>query len=165
MPMAGRAPSGFGLKCPYCGHRTSYVVDSREGVRESFRRRRRTCMKCRRSYTTYEVPEEQQAYVRRNDGRVEPYDRTVLLRSIEDALPSDQNGRDIALAIEQEITAQIPIDHEVAVENLESAVISKLFQTYPVAAVRYASVVKNFQKPEDFKAYIKVMRERGVAQR
>lgn len=45
-----------GLRCPECGHGHSWVIDSRESVEESIRRRR-ACDKCGHRFTTYERTE------------------------------------------------------------------------------------------------------------
>src|SRR3990170_1145436 len=78
----GLAPHPFGavpVRCPYCGHLSEKVVDSREGKDGEVIRRRRQCLQCHRRFTTYERIEEIHFMVVKKDGRREPFDRHKLL--------------------------------------------------------------------------------------
>ncbi|MEW6105795.1 MAG: transcriptional regulator NrdR, partial [Bacillota bacterium] len=61
------------MKCPYCGHPDSRVVDSRATDEGSAIRRRRECVSCERRFTTYEVVDEVPLMVVKKDGRREPF--------------------------------------------------------------------------------------------
>ena len=45
------------MKCPYCGHPESKVIDSRPADENASIRRRRECLSCARRFTTYETVE------------------------------------------------------------------------------------------------------------
>src|SRR3972149_3187019 len=71
------------VRCPYCGHEDSKVIDSR-AVNESVRRRRR-CLSCDRRFTTYERIEPYGLMVVKKDGRREPFNRNKLLTGLRKA--------------------------------------------------------------------------------
>ena len=67
------------MKCPFCSHRDSRVVDSRSVEDGSSIRRRRECPECGRRFTTYEKYEETPLVVSKKDGRRELFDSKKLL--------------------------------------------------------------------------------------
>ncbi len=59
------------MRCPYCSHEETQVVETRDSD-EGFTRRRRRCLKCDRRFTTYERPEvAMPTVVKRDGGRVD----------------------------------------------------------------------------------------------
>ena len=68
------------MKCIFCSHTETKVVDSRES--EDITRRRRECLKCEKRFTTYERPEPLQIYIIKKDGRRELFDREKLKKGI-----------------------------------------------------------------------------------
>ena len=70
------------MKCPFCGHEESKVVDSRDSETGETIRRRRECLKCEKRFTTYERVETLPLFVVKKDGRREEFDRTKLLRGL-----------------------------------------------------------------------------------
>ena len=70
------------MKCPYCGHPESKVIDSRPVEENSSIRRRRECLGCQARFTTYEVIETFQPVVVKKDGSREYFDRNKLLVGI-----------------------------------------------------------------------------------
>ena len=70
------------MRCPYCNHSESDVVDSRDT--DDFRiRRRRQCAKCKRRFTTYEEVDKEDIFVIKKDGRREKFERRKLLSGLE----------------------------------------------------------------------------------
>ena len=63
------------MRCPYCRHADSRVVDSREADDGQLIRRRRSCPECGKRFTT--VEEAVLAIVKRS-GVTEPFSRTTL---------------------------------------------------------------------------------------
>ena len=70
------------MRCPFCGHVETKVVDSRVSESQDAIRRRRECLKCEQRFTTYERREEVPIMVVKKDGRREPFDRNKLLRGL-----------------------------------------------------------------------------------
>ena len=56
------------MKCPYCGHPESKVIDSRPADENASIRRRRECLSCARRFTTYETVESLPIVVIKKDG-------------------------------------------------------------------------------------------------
>ena len=70
------------MKCPYCAHLESKVVDSRPADEGSSIRRRRECLSCRRRFTTYEIMESLPLMVIKRDGSRQAFDKNKLLGSM-----------------------------------------------------------------------------------
>jgi len=70
------------MKCPFCNHPESKVIDSRESKKGLSIRRRRECIACRRRFTTYEKIEEIPYMVVKKDGTRQPFDGQKLLRGL-----------------------------------------------------------------------------------
>ena len=63
------------MKCPYCGHPESKVIDSRPADENASIRRRRECLSCAKRFTTYETVESLPRVVRKKDGGLQRFDR------------------------------------------------------------------------------------------
>ncbi|MCX6566443.1 MAG: transcriptional regulator NrdR, partial [Candidatus Aminicenantes bacterium] len=70
------------MKCPFCGHEDSKVIDSRESKKGISIRRRRECAECARRFTTYEKIEEIPYMIVKKDGSRQLFDRQKLLRGL-----------------------------------------------------------------------------------
>jgi len=69
------------MRCPYCDNQNSHVIETREN-KEGITRRRRTCSKCSRRFTTYErVEMEDITVVKKHKGR-EKFDREKVLKGL-----------------------------------------------------------------------------------
>ncbi|MDX1386682.1 MAG: transcriptional regulator NrdR, partial [bacterium] len=73
------------MKCPFCKHPESKVIDSRMGKDGASIRRRRECEACEKRFTTYERVEESFPFVVKKDGRREPYDRMKVISGFQKA--------------------------------------------------------------------------------
>lgn len=140
------------MRCPYCHHTDDRVVDSRTSREGRAVRRRRECLRCQRRFTTYEYIEERPLQVLKRDGETEPYDRRKLMRSLEIACakrPVTPAELDLmAEDIERELDRRE--DGTVTTRELGEMVMERLKQRDNIAYVRFASVYRNFQDPEDF---------------
>ncbi|HHQ48516.1 MAG TPA: transcriptional repressor NrdR [Acidobacteria bacterium] len=140
------------MRCPYCGHGESRVVDSRE-VREGREiRRRRECVGCGRRFTTYERVDEVPAAVIKRDGRRETFDRekllSGLLKACEKRAVPRRELHAIADAVEAEMARRE--DREMSSEEIGNLVIEKLRDLDQVAYVRFASVYRRFEDVNQF---------------
>ena len=73
------------MKCPYCGHLNNKVIDSRLNKDKTITRRRRTCIKCKQRFTTYERIEVMLPMLVKKDGRREAWDRGKIVNGLEQA--------------------------------------------------------------------------------
>jgi transcriptional repressor NrdR len=146
------------MKCPFCGHPDTQVVDSRGADEGDFIRRRRRCVACDRRFTTYERPElEMPTVVKRNASRHE-YDPSKLRASLSLALrkrPVSTEELDaVVMRIEEKLLTSG--QREVSTEMLGELVMDELKKLDKVAYVRFASVYKSF---EDIGEFVDAIRE------
>ena len=151
------------MKCPFCGHVESGVVDSRVSQGGEVIRRRRACEACGRRFTTYERVDEVLPTVVKKDGRRESFDRKKLLRGLRIACNkrpvSVEQLDQLADAIEREL--QESGEKEVPGARIGEKVMARLREVDEVAYVRFASVYRSFRDIDDFAAELgKLAKER-----
>ena len=150
------------MRCPYCRHPDSRVVDSREAEDGKIIRRRRVCQQCEKRFTT--VEESILAVVKRS-GATEPFSRGKVASGVHKACQGRPVDADdvakLAQAVEDEIrskgVAEVPA-HEVGL-----AILKPLRRLDEVAYLRFASVYQDFESLEDFEAAIAQLREEHAA--
>src|SRR4030042_2381418 len=141
------------MKCPFCNHPDSKVIDSREGRKGLSIRRRRECISCRRRFTTYEKFEEIPYMVVKKDGSRQPFDGQKLLRG----LLQDCENRPIPVLALEQIVAEIESrvtkrpDKEIKASEIGHHVMEKLKALDHRAYVRFASVYREFKDVMEFK--------------
>ena len=142
------------MKCPYCGHPESKVIDSRPADENASIRRRRECLSCARRFTTYETVESLPMVVIKKDGSRQSLDRQKMLRGMIRACEK----RPVTLAeleriadeIEQEL--QNSMEREIRTEIIGEKVMERLRKVDQVAYVRFASVYRQFKDIDTFMA-------------
>ena len=140
------------MKCPYCGHPESKVIDSRPADENASIRRRRECLSCAKRFTTYETVESLPMVVIKKDGSRQSFDRQKVLRGMIRAcekrpVPLAELER-IADEIEQEL--QNSLEREVSTVVIGEKVMEKLKKADEVAYVRFASVYRQFKDINTF---------------
>ncbi len=140
------------MKCPYCSHRDSKVIDSR-GVEDGCAiRRRRECPSCGRRFTTYERYEENPLVVSKKDGRRELFDKAKLLagllKAFEKRPVSYEKVQEIANSVERDI--RLLGLTEVESSTIGEVVMGYLEKTDQIAYVRFASVYRQFADVKNF---------------
>ena len=146
------------MKCPFCGHPDTQVVDSRGADEGDFIRRRRRCTSCDRRFTTYERAElAMPAIVKRNGSRNE-YEAVKLRASLSLALRkrpvSTEEVDAVVMRIEDNLLTSG--QREITTEYLGGLVMAELKKLDKVAYVRFASVDKSF---EDIGEFVEAIRE------
>jgi len=140
------------MKCPFCAHLESKVIDSRLGATGDVTRRRRECEKCARRFTTYERVEDVLPLVVKKDMRREPFDRQKLLGGIRKACDKRAIGHDrleqLVDSVERELVEGS--DREVSADALGEKVMTRLREIDEVAYVRFASVYRSFKDISEF---------------
>ncbi len=141
------------MKCPYCEHPESKVIDSRESKNGWSVRRRRECLSCEKRFTTYEKIEEIPYMVVKKDGRRQSFDGQKLLRGLLKACEK----RPVPVAKLEEIVDEIESKlHEIPEKEMNASkigkfVMKKLKTLDKVAYVRFASVYREFKDVLEFK--------------
>ncbi|GGR69681.1 transcriptional repressor NrdR [Micromonospora fulviviridis] len=150
------------MRCPYCRHADSRVVDSREADDGQLIRRRRSCPECGKRFTT--VEEAVLAVVKRS-GVTEPFSRTKIIGGVRKACQGrpvdDDSIALLAQKVEETVrakgAAEIP-SHEVGL-----AILGPLRDLDEVAYLRFASVYRSFDSLADFEREIETLREAARA--
>ncbi len=141
------------MRCPFCGHLESKVIDSRESKKGISIRRRRECEACRRRFTTYEKVEEIPYMIVKKDGSRQMFDRQKLLKGLMKACEK----RPIAMSKLEEIVEEIEAklqerpDKEMKASEVGQQVMDRLRDLDKVAYVRFASVYREFRDVMEFK--------------
>lgn len=140
------------MRCPFCGHLESKVVDSRSSKEGDAIRRRRECLKCIRRYTTYERIEEVAQMVIKKDGRREPFDRWKIKSGILKACEKRPVGLEQVESLIDDVERSLfnSTEHEVSTESIGQAVMDRLKRLDEVAYVRFASVYRQFKDLNEF---------------
>jgi transcriptional repressor NrdR len=140
------------MRCPFCGHSETKVVDSRVSESGDAIRRRRECLECEQRFTTYERREEMPLMVVKKDSSREPFDRGKLLRGLivatakRNVTPTQLES--LIEGIETELHNSF--SYEVSAKHLGDMVLKRLLDLDKVAYIRFASVYKQFQDLDEF---------------
>jgi transcriptional repressor NrdR len=145
------------MRCPYCRHADSRVVDSREAEDGQIIRRRRSCPECGRRFTT--VEEAVLAVVKRS-GVTEPFSRSKIVAGVRKACQGRPVDEDAIALLAQKVeetvrargAAELP-SHEVGL-----AILAPLRELDEVAYLRFASVYRSFDSLGDFEREIAALR-------
>lgn len=145
------------MKCPFCGHTDTRVIDSRPSEDYSEIRRRRQCETCGRRFTTYEKAETFPLIVVKKDNTREPYDRSKLeagiLRACHKRPVSIQQINELIDQVENELYGEG--EREVPSTEIGELVMDKLKDLEEVAYIRFASVYREFTDVNAFTEELK----------
>lgn len=135
------------MRCPFCNHAESKVIDSRPTDEGERIRRRRECLGCGKRFTTYEIIETVPLIVVKKDKSREVFDRAKLrdgiLRACEKRPVSIATIERIVDDIESRL--QNSLDREVASTLIGEYAMDALKDTDEVSYVRFASVYREFK--------------------
>jgi transcriptional repressor NrdR len=145
------------VRCPFCGHDETKVVDSRTSESQDAIRRRRECLSCSERFTTYERREETPLMVVKKDGTAEPFDRGKLLRGLMVACAKRDVHVSQLEALIDDIESELhnSFRSEVGSRQVGDMVLVRLRDFDRVAYVRFASVYKEFQDLDEFTSELK----------
>ena len=145
------------MRCPFCAHEETQVVETRESEEGDVIRRRRRCLLCEKRFTTYERPEIALPAVVKKDGARVEFDPAKLRSSMMLALrkrPVSVEQVDAALErIQEKLLASAA--REVASSRLGELVMRELKRIDKVAYVRFASVYREFEDVDAFRQLIR----------
>jgi transcriptional repressor NrdR len=153
------------MRCPFCRHEDTQVVDSRVAEDGAAIRRRRRCPACDKRFTTYERVELMLPAVVKKDGSRTEFDRRKIAASMQLALrkrPVAAEAIDAAIArIEYQLLGSG--EREVRSERLGELVMDELRQLDTIAYVRFASVYRRFEDVSEFEDVIEEFRRAAPA--
>lgn len=129
------------MRCPYCQHADSKVLDTTHDNRGGIRRRRE-CIQCHQRFSTYERPILATPLLVKRDGTREEFDREKLVRGIKVACAK----RPVSAAAIEQLVGEIETSlqklgrEEVSSRLVGDMVIAGLKQMDLIAYIRYAIV-------------------------
>jgi transcriptional repressor NrdR len=148
------------VKCPFCTHPDTQVIDSRASDEGATIRRRRRCLDCDKRFTTYERVELALPTIVKRGGSRADYDRDKLRASMLLALrkrPVPREALEEAVGrIEDRLLSSA--QREVKSEKLGELVMRELKRLDKVAYVRFASVYRSFEDIDEFTEAIREVR-------
>lgn len=150
------------MKCPFCGHENTRVIDSRPAEENNSIRRRRVCDDCEKRFTTYEKVETIPLIIIKKDNNREAYDRAkleagVLLACNKRPIPTGSIQK-LLDDVETEIFKME--DKEIPSRVIGELVMENLKDLDPVAYVRFASVYREFKDVNTFMDELKKVLEK-----
>ena len=140
------------MKCPYCNHENTRVIDSRPAEENNSIRRRRICDECGKRFTTYEKIETIPLIIIKKDNNRETYDRAKVeagvLRACHKRPVSAQQITRLVDEVENDVLSRE--DKEISSDVIGELVMNKLKEVDAVAYVRFASVYREFKDVNTF---------------
>ncbi len=151
------------MKCPFCQHVDTQVLDTRISEEGDAIRRRRRCASCDKRFTTYERIELSMPVVVKKNGNRTDYDAAKLRASLALALrkrPVSAEAVDAAiLGIEEKLLSSGL--REIPSGQVGELVMQALQRLDKIAYIRFASVYRNFEDVAEFQeAIAEIGRER-----
>lgn len=151
------------MHCPFCRHPDSRVVDSRTTDDGTSIRRRRQCPDCSRRFTTVETAS---LMVIKRSGVTEPFSRTKVISGVRKACQGRPVTEDALAQLGQRVEEALRAtgSAELTTHDVGLAILGPLQELDLVAYLRFASVYRAFDSPEDFEAAV-AEPARGLPQR
>ena len=150
------------MRCPYCQHQESKVVDSRPTEEGASIRRRRQCMACGRRFTTYEQVEVVPMTVEKKSGGIEVFDRNKILKGLIKSCekrPVPLEAMEAAVD-DIEMTLEAKMVKQISSDEIGEMILERLKDLDEVAYVRFASVYRRFQDIDSFMAELEALRQK-----
>jgi transcriptional repressor NrdR len=149
------------MKCPFCDSAETQVRDSRPAEDNSVIRRRRFCPDCGARFTTFERIQLREMTVIKAGNRRQPFNRDKLIKSMQIALRKRPVELEQIEKAANSIVRQLETmgDAEVASGLIGELVMKALGRLDAVGYIRYASVYKDFRKPEDFNSFLEDLQD------
>jgi transcriptional repressor NrdR len=144
------------MKCPFCQHEDTQVLDTRVSEEGDSIRRRRRCAQCDKRFTTYERVELSMPIIVKKSGSRTEFEVSKLRGSLMLALrkrPVAAGAIDAAIAsIEEKLLTSGR--REVDSVYVGELVMQELKRLDKIAYIRFASVYKNFEDLSEFQEAI-----------
>ena len=149
------------MKCPFCGHDNTRVIDSRPAEENNSIRRRRMCDECGKRFTTYEKVETIPVIIIKKDNNRETYDRSKIEAGVLRACHKRPVSASAITQLVDEVETEIfnLEEKEVPSQVVGDLVMNKLKSLEAVAYVRFASVYREFRDVNTFLEELKKVLE------
>jgi transcriptional repressor NrdR len=149
------------MKCPFCRHPKTRVVDKRNLEELDTIRRRRECLECGRRFSTYERIELAGVSVSKKDGRRESFDRDKLLAGLLKACEKRPIPRKEVEKLVSAIEAELYNygNREVPAQVIGELVMDRLKALDKVAYIRFASVYREFTDLKSFEKELRTLKK------
>ena len=140
------------MKCPFCNHENTRVIDSRPAEENNSIRRRRVCDECGKRFTTYEKVETIPLIIIKKDNNREAYDRS----KIESGVLRACHKRPVSAAQIPKLVDEVENEffnleeREIPSDIVGEILMRKLKSLDEVAYVRFASVYREFKDLNTF---------------
>ncbi len=141
------------MRCPFCESEDTQVVDTRSNPEANTIRRRRKCLKCDKRFTTYERVDLKMPRLVKKDGSRTDFDRDKLTASMRLALrkrPVATEAVDAAVDRIEEKLRSLG-EREIPTGRVGDMVMRELARLDKIAYIRFASVYRSFESPDDFR--------------
>src|SRR3954463_2967915 len=148
-----RSTGAPAMKCPFCGSEDTQVVDTRANLEANTIRRRRKCVRCEKRFTTYERVDLKMPRLIKKDGSRTDFDRDKLMGSMMLALRKRPVAtEEVEGAVDRVIERLRSLgEREVPTSRVGDFVIRELAKLDKIAYIRFASVYRSFETPDDFR--------------
>ncbi len=140
------------MKCLFCGHEDSKVIDSRSADEGRTIRRRRECINCGKRFTTYETIEDTPVLVIKSSGLRQTFDAGKIKNGIIKACEKRPVSMSAIDEMVSNVTKQVynSMEQEISSKQIGEMVMDELRKYDEVAYVRYASVYRSFKDISSF---------------
>ncbi|MEJ2173971.1 MAG: transcriptional regulator NrdR [bacterium] len=148
------------MRCPFCSSDDTQVVDTRSNPEATVIRRRRRCPKCDKRFTTYERVELRMPRLVKKDGTRTDFDRDKLVGSMMLALRKRSVATEAVDAAVDRIEERLRAlgEREVPTERVGDLVMRELAKLDKIAYIRFASVYRSFETPDDFREAVQAIK-------
>lgn len=149
------------MKCPFCNHPDTQVIDTRENEEGDSIRRRRRCLSCDKRFSTFETVELRMPQVVKQNGMRSEFDEEKLRTSFSRALHKRPVPTELMDAAIHHVTQKIFAlgEREIVSREIGEMVMKELLKLDKVAYIRFASVYKSFQDVADFTDAVEEVRK------
>ena len=150
------------MKCPFCGHENTRVIDSRPAEENNSIRRRRVCDGCEKRFTTYEKVETIPLIIIKKDNNRETYDRAKIEAGVLRACHKRPVSVSQITELVEDVETQIfnMEEKEISSDKIGEMVMDRLKDLDAVAYVRFASVYREFKDVNTFMDELKKVLDR-----
>jgi transcriptional repressor NrdR len=140
------------MRCPYCNSEESKTLETRDSP-ENTTRRRKECLNCSKRYTTYEYLETIEFMVRKKNGELQRFDVNKIIRGLQKACEKRPVTMNQITSLAEQVRQDLMLKgtQEVASRDIGDSIMKHLKTVDRIAYIRFASVYKEFEEPEDFR--------------
>jgi transcriptional repressor NrdR len=144
------------MKCPFCAHQDTAVLESRVAEDGQSLRRRRECAKCAKRFTTYERVEGPTIFVVKRDGSRQPFDREKIVKGIVKSFDKRPVSIDQVTTLADEVEREVRRKEvsEISSKAIGRMVLKRLKNIDKVAWLRFASVYLELSDVTEFEKLI-----------